>query len=98
MVQQLDPEGKDSALRKMVVIGHSQGGLLTKLTAIDSRRSFMGSSIQRPSSIRSTSRPKHANCCGAVSTTSPCRLSTASSSSRRPTMAVTLPEDISASC
>ena len=36
VVQQLDPTGKDEALRKMVVIGHSQGGLLTKLTAIDS--------------------------------------------------------------
>jgi len=36
VVQQLDPSGQDEALRKMVVIGHSQGGLLTKLTAIDS--------------------------------------------------------------
>ncbi len=34
-VQELDPEGKDQALRKMVVIGHSQGGLLTKLTVVD---------------------------------------------------------------
>ena len=34
-VQQLDPEGKDPALQQMVVIGHSQGGLLTKLTATD---------------------------------------------------------------
>lgn len=34
-VAQLDPEGKDAALRQMVVIGHSQGGLLTKLTATD---------------------------------------------------------------
>jgi pimeloyl-ACP methyl ester carboxylesterase len=33
-VKQLDPQGKDPALRKMVVIGHSQGGLLTKLTAV----------------------------------------------------------------
>jgi pimeloyl-ACP methyl ester carboxylesterase len=33
-VQKLDPEGKDPALREMVVIGHSQGGLLTKCTAI----------------------------------------------------------------
>jgi pimeloyl-ACP methyl ester carboxylesterase len=32
-VQQLDPDGQDAALREMVVIGHSQGGLLTKLTA-----------------------------------------------------------------
>jgi pimeloyl-ACP methyl ester carboxylesterase len=34
-VQELDPEGKDPALRKMIVIGHSQGGLLTKMTVID---------------------------------------------------------------
>jgi pimeloyl-ACP methyl ester carboxylesterase len=34
-VQELDPEGEDPALRKMVVIGHSQGGLLTKLAVID---------------------------------------------------------------
>lgn len=32
-VQRLDPQGKDAALKRMVVIGHSQGGLLTKLTA-----------------------------------------------------------------
>jgi pimeloyl-ACP methyl ester carboxylesterase len=31
----LDPEGKDPALRQMVVIGHSQGGLLTKMTSVD---------------------------------------------------------------
>jgi pimeloyl-ACP methyl ester carboxylesterase len=31
----LDPDGKDPALRHMVVIGHSQGGLLAKLTATD---------------------------------------------------------------
>jgi pimeloyl-ACP methyl ester carboxylesterase len=31
----LDPQGKDVALQQMVVIGHSQGGLLTKLTAVD---------------------------------------------------------------
>jgi pimeloyl-ACP methyl ester carboxylesterase len=35
-VNELDPEGKDPAMKKMVVIGHSQGGLLTKLTAVDS--------------------------------------------------------------
>ena len=33
LVQRLDPQGKDPALRQMVIIGHSQGGLLTKLTA-----------------------------------------------------------------
>jgi len=34
MAAQLDPEGKDPALRQMVVIGHSQGGLLTKMTVV----------------------------------------------------------------
>jgi hypothetical protein len=31
----LDPEGKDPALQQMVVIGHSQGGLLTRMSAVD---------------------------------------------------------------
>ena len=35
-VQQLDPTGTNALLRQMVVIGHSQGGLLTKGTAVDS--------------------------------------------------------------
>jgi len=34
-VTEFDPAGTDPALHQMVVIGHSQGGLLTKLTAID---------------------------------------------------------------
>jgi pimeloyl-ACP methyl ester carboxylesterase len=34
-VADLDPEGKDSGFKQMVVIGHSQGGLLTKMTVID---------------------------------------------------------------
>jgi len=35
-VRTLDPTGRDPALRQVVVIGHSQGGLLAKWTAIDS--------------------------------------------------------------
>ena len=34
-INTLDPEGKDPALRQMVIVGHSQGGLLAKLTATD---------------------------------------------------------------
>jgi pimeloyl-ACP methyl ester carboxylesterase len=34
-VAALDPAGTDAALRDMVLIGHSQGGLLVKMTAID---------------------------------------------------------------
>jgi len=33
-VARLDPEGKDPALGRMVLIGHSQGGLLVKMQAI----------------------------------------------------------------
>jgi pimeloyl-ACP methyl ester carboxylesterase len=35
-VQEIDPAGDDPALQQMVVVGHSQGGLLTKLTATNS--------------------------------------------------------------
>ncbi len=34
-VKALDPDGKDAALQHMVIVGHSQGGLLAKLTATD---------------------------------------------------------------
>jgi hypothetical protein len=33
-VARLDPDGKDPALRRMVLIGHSQGGLLVKMQVI----------------------------------------------------------------
>jgi pimeloyl-ACP methyl ester carboxylesterase len=36
IVKELDPEDKDKGLKQMVVMGHSQGGLLTKMTVIDS--------------------------------------------------------------
>jgi pimeloyl-ACP methyl ester carboxylesterase len=39
----LDPQGKDMALRQMVVAGHSQGGLLTKFTAVDTGDSLVQS-------------------------------------------------------
>jgi pimeloyl-ACP methyl ester carboxylesterase len=34
-VARMDPKTKDRCLHEMVVIGHSQGGILTKLTAMD---------------------------------------------------------------
>jgi len=40
-VQKVDPEGTNLALHNMVVIGHSQGGLLTKLTATDTGEAFV---------------------------------------------------------
>jgi hypothetical protein len=47
-VQELDPGGRDPALRRMVVIGHSQGGLLTKFTAIDSGTKFWDRISSKP--------------------------------------------------
>lgn len=40
-VNQVDPQGTNSLLRQMVVIGHSQGGLLTKMIATNSGDAFI---------------------------------------------------------
>jgi pimeloyl-ACP methyl ester carboxylesterase len=48
VVEQLDPDGTDAALRQMVIIGHSQGGLLTKMTAIDSGTELWNTVSSRP--------------------------------------------------
>jgi pimeloyl-ACP methyl ester carboxylesterase len=34
-IKSLDPQGKNNTLKEIVVVGHSQGGLLTKLTAVE---------------------------------------------------------------
>jgi pimeloyl-ACP methyl ester carboxylesterase len=39
-VARADPAGSDPCLRDMIVLGHSQGGLLTKLTAVDAGDTF----------------------------------------------------------
>ena len=48
LVHELDPQGKDPALQEMVVIGHSQGGLLTKLTATDTSNRLWTSVSKKP--------------------------------------------------
>ncbi len=45
---ELDPEGRDPALQRMVVAGHSQGGLLTKLTAVESGNRFWENVSETP--------------------------------------------------
>jgi hypothetical protein len=40
LVAEVDPEADDENLRRMVVIGHSQGGLLTKLCVVESGDAF----------------------------------------------------------
>jgi pimeloyl-ACP methyl ester carboxylesterase len=47
-VERADPGGTDPCLRDMVVLGHSQGGLLTKMTAIDSGDVFWRNLTSRP--------------------------------------------------
>src|SRR4029453_16676032 len=47
-VKLLDPEGTDPGPPRMAVIGHSQGGLLTKVTAIDSGSRFWDLAFKRP--------------------------------------------------
>ncbi|MFZ5568821.1 MAG: esterase/lipase family protein [Thermodesulfobacteriota bacterium] len=48
VVRELDPEGRDEALKKMVVIGHSQGGLLARLTVTDSGERFWDNTFAVP--------------------------------------------------
>jgi pimeloyl-ACP methyl ester carboxylesterase len=48
IVEQLDPDRTDAALQQMVTIGHSQGGLLAKMTAIDSGTRLWDTVSQRP--------------------------------------------------
>jgi hypothetical protein len=47
-VAQLDPEGKDPALRNMVLIGHSQGGLLVKMQSISSGDRIWNGASRKP--------------------------------------------------
>jgi hypothetical protein len=47
-VARLDPEGKDPALRRMVLIGHSQGGLLVKMQVISSGDQFWKANSKVP--------------------------------------------------
>ncbi len=47
-VAALDPAGADRALRRMVLIGHSQGGLLAKLMVVDGGSRFWDTASETP--------------------------------------------------
>jgi len=47
-VDRADPSGVDPCARDIVVMGHSQGGLLTKLTVVDSGDSFWANVSNKP--------------------------------------------------
>jgi len=48
VVHEVDPEETDPALRRMVVVGHSQGGLLTKALTVRSGDAFWRQVTERP--------------------------------------------------
>jgi pimeloyl-ACP methyl ester carboxylesterase len=47
-VAKVDPTGQDPALRRMVLIGHSQGGLLAKMLVVDAGTSFWDAFSRTP--------------------------------------------------
>ena len=47
-VQRLDPDGRDPCLRQMVLMGHSQGGLLAKMAVVDSDSVFWNNAFDTP--------------------------------------------------
>ena len=59
-VAQLDPEGADRALHEMVVVGHSQGGLLAKMTAIDLGTRIWDTISRRPINELNLTEPTRA--------------------------------------
>jgi hypothetical protein len=48
VVERADPSGTNPCTADMIVLGHSQGGLLTKLTAIDSGDAFWANLSSKP--------------------------------------------------
>ena len=48
VVKEVDPDGKDPALQRMVILGHSQGGLLAKLMTVKNGNRFWENVSQRP--------------------------------------------------
>jgi len=48
VITDLDPDGHDPALRRMVVMGHSQGGMLTRLMVTDSGNRFWANASSVP--------------------------------------------------
>jgi len=47
-VKDVDPQGRDAALHDLVVIGHSQGGLLTKMLVVHSGAAFWNNISKEP--------------------------------------------------
>lgn len=48
VMRELDPEGKDPALKRMVLVGHSQGGILSRLMVSESGTAFWDNAFTVP--------------------------------------------------
>ncbi len=48
LIRALDPEGNDAALKEMIIIGHSQGGILAKFPVMDSGTRFWNNAADVP--------------------------------------------------
>lgn len=59
-VKQFDPDGTDECLKHMVVMGHSQGGLLTKMMVINSEDRFWRNASDTPLDQLKMSEPTRA--------------------------------------
>jgi pimeloyl-ACP methyl ester carboxylesterase len=59
-VKQFDPDGTDECLKHMIVIGHSQGGLLTKMMVINSGDRFWRNASDTPLDELKISEPTRA--------------------------------------
>ena len=71
-VARLDPEGKDPALRRMVLIGHSQGGLLVKMQSISSGDRIWNAVSRKPLDELRAVRRRPATSSGAGCSSSRC--------------------------
>ena len=98
LVATLDPEGRDPALQRMVLVGHSQGGLLIKLMAVDGDSAWWQRDHRRAARGVAASRRIRRSSCATCWTSIPCPSSSAWSSSRRPTGAASWPSDRSRAC
>jgi pimeloyl-ACP methyl ester carboxylesterase len=47
-IEEIDPDGQDPTLRNLVLVGHSQGGLLTRLMVTDSGTRFWDAAMKVP--------------------------------------------------
>ena len=56
----LDPDGRDPAMQRTVVIAHSMGGILTKSLVVDPRDAFWDAIFTRPMSTMNLTREERA--------------------------------------